>query len=143
MTGRPRPAATSRASDRLRRLLVLVPYLVKHPGTELSEITRLFGVRDDELTSDLNLLFVSGLPPYGPGDLIGVAIEDGRVWIDMAASTRSASSPSVSGPSRSSSFCRAEARAVASRRPGVTARAVPRRYSASASARVRRSGRAK
>jgi proteasome accessory factor C len=84
MTGRPRPTATSRASDRLRRLLVLVPYLVKHPGTELSEITRLFGVREDELTSDLNLLFVSGLPPYGPGDLIGVAIEDGRVWIDMA-----------------------------------------------------------
>ncbi len=84
MSGRPRPAATSRASDRLRRLLVLVPYLVKHPGTELSEITRLFGVREDELTSDLNLLFVSGLPPYGPGDLIGVAIEDGRVWIEMA-----------------------------------------------------------
>jgi proteasome accessory factor C len=65
-------------------LLVLVPYLVKHPGTELAEITRLFGVREDELTSDLNLLFVSGLPPYGPGDLIGVAIEDERVWIDMA-----------------------------------------------------------
>ncbi len=84
MTGRSRPAATSRASDRLRRLLVLVPYLVKHPGTELAEITRLFGVREDELTSDLNLLFVSGLPPYGPGDLIGVAIEDERVWIDMA-----------------------------------------------------------
>ena len=84
MSGRRRPAATSRASDRLRRLLVLVPYLVKHPGTELSEITRLFGVREDELTSDLNLLFVSGLPPYGPGDLIGVAIEDGRVWIEMA-----------------------------------------------------------
>ena len=84
MTGRPRPVGASRASDRLRRLLVLVPYLVKHPGTELSEITRLFGVHEDELTSDLNLLFVSGLPPYGPGDLIGVAIEDGRVWIDMA-----------------------------------------------------------
>jgi proteasome accessory factor C len=84
MTGRSRSAATSRASDRLRRLLVLVPYLVKHPGTELAEITRLFGVRQDELTSDLNLLFVSGLPPYGPGDLIGVAIEEGRVWIDMA-----------------------------------------------------------
>jgi proteasome accessory factor C len=84
MTGRSRSGATSRASDRLRRLLVLVPYLVRHPGTELAEITRLFGVRQDELTSDLNLLFVSGLPPYGPGDLIGVAIEDERVWIDMA-----------------------------------------------------------
>ncbi len=77
-------AGGTRASQRLRRLLVLVPYLVRHPGTELSEITRVFGVPEDELTSDLNLLFVSGLPPYGPGDLIGVDIQDGRVWIDMA-----------------------------------------------------------
>ncbi len=75
---------TPRASERLRRLLVVVPYLVRHPGTELSEIARLFDVSEEQLTSDLNLLFVSGLPPYGPGDLIGVDIEDGRVWIDMA-----------------------------------------------------------
>ena len=75
---------TARASERLRRLLVVVPYLVRHPGTELSEIARLFDVSEEELTSDLNLLFVSGLPPYGPGDLIGVDIQDGRVWIDMA-----------------------------------------------------------
>jgi proteasome accessory factor C len=77
-------ARSVRASDRLQRLLVLVPYLVKHPGTELSEVTRLFGVPEEELSSDLNLLFVSGLPPYGPGDLIAVDIEDGRVWISMA-----------------------------------------------------------
>jgi len=75
---------TARASERLRRLLVIVPYLVRHPGTEIAEISRLFGVTEEELTSDLNLLFVSGLPPYGPGDLIGVDIADGRVWIDMA-----------------------------------------------------------
>jgi proteasome accessory factor C len=68
----------------LRRLLAIVPYLVQHPGTELEEITRLFGVTKEELTADLNLLFVSGLPPYGPGDLIDVDIQDGRVWITMA-----------------------------------------------------------
>lgn len=74
----------TRASDRLRRLLVIVPYLVQHSGTELAQITRLFGVSENELVADLQLLFLSGLPPYGPGDLIGVDIEDGRVWIDMA-----------------------------------------------------------
>jgi proteasome accessory factor C len=73
-----------KASERLRRLLVIVPYLVRHPGTRVEEISSLFGVSEEELTSDLNLLFVSGLPPYGPGDLIGVEIADGRVWIDMA-----------------------------------------------------------
>jgi proteasome accessory factor C len=75
---------TSRASDRLRRLLVVVPYVVTHPGVSVGEITRLFDVSERELLDDLNLLFVSGLPPYGPGDLIDVQVEEGRVWIDMA-----------------------------------------------------------
>ena len=31
------------------------------------------------------MLFLAGLPPYGPGDLIDVDIdEDGAVWISMA-----------------------------------------------------------
>ncbi|MGH2573348.1 MAG: helix-turn-helix transcriptional regulator [Actinomycetota bacterium] len=75
---------TGKASDRLRRLLVVVPYVVQHPGTPLEEISRLFGVGESELLEDLNLLFVSGLPPYGPGDLIDVQVEEGRVWIGMA-----------------------------------------------------------
>jgi proteasome accessory factor C len=74
----------ARASERLRRLLVIVPYLVQHPGTEVAELGRLFGVEEAELLEDLGRLFLSGLPPYGPGDLIGVDIEDGRVWIEMA-----------------------------------------------------------
>ncbi len=73
-----------KASERLRRLLVVVPYLVQHPGTELAEVTRLFGVPEEALVEDLQLLFVSGLPPYGPGDLIDVDIQDGRVWVAMA-----------------------------------------------------------
>jgi proteasome accessory factor C len=48
------------------------------------EATELFGLTEAELLEDLNLLFVSGLPPYGPGDLIDVDIQDGRVWIGMA-----------------------------------------------------------
>ena len=75
---------TAKASERLRRLLVVVPYLVQHPGTALSEASSLFGISEQELLDDLNLLFVSGLPPYGPGDLIDVDVQDGRVWIGMA-----------------------------------------------------------
>ncbi len=73
-----------RASERLRRLLAVVPYLVRHPGTPVAEAVRLFGLSERELLEDLNLLFVSGLPPYGPGDLIDVDIQDGRIWIRMA-----------------------------------------------------------
>ncbi|MDP9342888.1 MAG: WYL domain-containing protein [Actinomycetota bacterium] len=73
-----------KAAERLRRLLVWVPYVVRHPGSRVAELARMFHVSEDELLSELNLLFVSGVPPYGPGDLIEVQVEDGRVWIDMA-----------------------------------------------------------
>jgi proteasome accessory factor C len=69
----------------LERLLVVVPYVVRHPGTTLEELSRLFSVDRGHLVEDLNLLFVTGLPPYGPGDLIDVEVdEEGRVWISMA-----------------------------------------------------------
>jgi proteasome accessory factor C len=66
-------------------MLVVVPYLVRHPGTTLAEASALFDVPLPQLRRDLELLFLSGLPPYGPGDLIMVDIdEDGGVWISMA-----------------------------------------------------------
>ena len=77
-----RPSA--KASERLRRLLVVVPYLIQHPGTPVAEATELFDLGERELLDDLGLLFVSGLPPYGPGDLIDVDVQDGRIWISMA-----------------------------------------------------------
>ena len=84
MPDAPKRTAGARASERLRRLLVIVPYLVRHPGTEVAEVGRVFGVDEAELLEDLGRLFMSGLPPYGPGDLIGVDVEDGRIWVEMA-----------------------------------------------------------
>ena len=74
-----------RASIRLRRLLAAVPYIIRHPGVRVSEVAALFGMAERDLLQDLNLLFMSGLPPYGPGELIDVETDDeGRVWIRMA-----------------------------------------------------------
>jgi proteasome accessory factor C len=67
-------------------MLVIVPFLVQHPGSELPEVASLFDVAEEQLRRDLELLFMSGLPPYGPGDLIEVDVdEDDRIWISMAA----------------------------------------------------------
>jgi proteasome accessory factor C len=66
-------------------MLVIVPYLVKHQGTTVAEAASLFDVPEAQLRKDLGLLFLSGIPPYGPGDLIDVEIDDdGAVWISMA-----------------------------------------------------------
>jgi proteasome accessory factor C len=74
----------SRMAVRLQRLLAVVPYVISHPGTPLPELSQVFGVGEADLTADLNLLFLTGLPPYTPGDMVDVEIEDGRVWIRMA-----------------------------------------------------------
>ncbi len=72
-------------ADRLGRMLVVVPYLVKHQGATIDEVARLFDIAPTQLRRDLDLLFMSGLPPYGPGDLIDVDVdEDGAIWIRMA-----------------------------------------------------------
>jgi len=66
-------------------MLAIVPYLVQHPGSALREVATAFGVPPSQLRRDLDLLFMSGLPPYGPGDLIDVDVdEDGHIWISMA-----------------------------------------------------------
>jgi proteasome accessory factor C len=82
------PARSARgpatAAARLRRVLAIVPHVVRNPGVRLKDLSTLFGLEESELAQDLNLLFLSGLPPYGPGDLIDVEIDDGRVWIGMA-----------------------------------------------------------
>ncbi|GAB3146160.1 WYL domain-containing protein [Micromonospora sonneratiae] len=76
----------SRASaDRLARLLNLVPYLLARPGIEIAEAAADLGVSDRQLREDLELLWVCGLPGYGPGDLIDMAFDGDRVTITYDA----------------------------------------------------------
>jgi proteasome accessory factor C len=74
-----------KVEERLARMLVVVPYLIQHPGTTLDEASALFDIPVAQLRRDVQQLFLAGLPPYGPGDLIDVDIdEDGAIWISMA-----------------------------------------------------------
>ena len=80
-----RRASPPKTADRLGRMLAIVPYLVQHPGSSLHDVARLYDVKPEQLRRDLDLLFMSGLPPYGPGDLIDVEVdEDDHIWITMA-----------------------------------------------------------
>src|SRR3954467_15689726 len=76
------PAAT----DRMTRLLALVPYLTARPdGVALAEAARDFGVAERQLRSDLELLWMCGLPGYVPGDLIDLSFEGDRVRVTFTA----------------------------------------------------------
>lgn len=76
--------SAGRVGKRLQRILLLVPYVIAHPGATVDELARKFGVRKRDLLADLNLVFMCGLPGYGPGDLIDVTIDDDRVFVRMA-----------------------------------------------------------
>jgi proteasome accessory factor C len=77
-------AAPGRVGRRLQRILLLLPYAIHHPGVSVDELSRKFNVPKRELISDLELVFLCGLPGYGPGDLIDVSIDDDRVHVRMA-----------------------------------------------------------
>lgn len=70
--------------ERFRRLLLLVPYVIRRSGAPVKEVCEQFGIKRSELVADLNLLFMCGLPGYGPGDLMEAYIDGDQVWISMA-----------------------------------------------------------
>ena len=87
----------SGATDHLPRLLALVPWLLAHPDTSVAEVAKEFGVGEAQIRADVNLLWMCGLPGYGPGDLIDVEwrgdrvtlwVEDDGAGIDDAAKRR-------------------------------------------------------
>ncbi|WP_199042475.1 helix-turn-helix transcriptional regulator [Glycomyces salinus] len=76
----------SLGGDRLARLLNLVPYLVARPeGVPMADLAAEFGVTEAQMQSDLTLLWMCGLPGYGPGDLIDIAFDADAVRVNFAA----------------------------------------------------------
>jgi proteasome accessory factor C len=75
-----RPTAT----DRMGRLLALVPWVVDHPGVHVDEVAERFGVKPAELVADLETLSMVGVYPYTPDALVEVTIEDDEVWVRYA-----------------------------------------------------------
>ncbi|MEV6634601.1 YafY family protein [Actinoplanes sp. NPDC051470] len=69
------------SGDRLGRLLSLVPYLMARPGIAMADAADELGITEPQLRSDLELLWVCGLPGYGPGDLIDMVLDGDRVTI--------------------------------------------------------------
>ncbi|MPZ79366.1 MAG: WYL domain-containing protein [Actinophytocola sp.] len=73
------------SQDRLPRLLALVPYLIARPGIPVDEAAADFGVTAKQLRKDLELLWMCGLPGYGPGDLIDLSFEGDTISVNFDA----------------------------------------------------------
>jgi proteasome accessory factor C len=64
------------ATERLARVLSMVPYIARRPGVAVEVLADEFGVSTAQIGKDLDLLMVCGLPGYYPDDLIDVVLSD-------------------------------------------------------------------
>ena len=80
------PPRVTPATDRLQRLLALVPYIVSRKVVGLAETAAAFGLTERELVEDLNMLWCVELrspDPYCPIDL---SYEGGEIVVSEAES---------------------------------------------------------
>jgi proteasome accessory factor C len=86
MTAGPMPARPATATDRLQRLLALLPYVVNRNVVGLADTAAAFSVTEEQLVDDLNLLWCVELrspDPYCPIDL---SYEGGEIMVSQAQS---------------------------------------------------------
>lgn len=78
------------SKEQVTRLLALAPYLQTRGEVPLQEVAADFGVSPAQMLKDLRVLYLCGLPGYGPGELIDINVEaleddpDGLVRVDNA-----------------------------------------------------------
>ncbi|HET8930715.1 MAG TPA: WYL domain-containing protein [Acidimicrobiales bacterium] len=73
------------ATERLARLLALVPWVAGQPdGVPVDQVCERFDVDRDELVRDLETVMMVGVHPYTPDTMIEAWIDDDRVMIHYA-----------------------------------------------------------
>ena len=75
MTAKSGPRPTG---DRLRRLLVMLPWLMERGEVPVAEMAERFGLTEQQLVKDIELVSMCGLPPY-VDEMIDVWIDEGMV----------------------------------------------------------------
>ena len=69
------------AASRALRTMDLIPYILENPGVPIAKLAKQFSVSEKQIESDLQLVFMCGLPGYTPYELIDLIFEDGVVSI--------------------------------------------------------------
>ena len=74
-----------KASERLERLVSMVPWLIENNGATIDELVDRFQYPRETLLNDLTkVLFFVGPHPHTPDNLIEVNLQDDEVWISQA-----------------------------------------------------------
>lgn len=68
-----------RASKQVRRLLVMVPWLVERREVPLEEVADAFGITVQQAEADVIQASLIGVPPYDPGSYVDIYLDEG--WV--------------------------------------------------------------
>lgn len=79
MSRRRGPRSTA---DRLRRLLIMLPWIMDRGEAPIAEMAATFGLSEAELVKDLELVACCGLPPF-LDELVDVFMDDGLVFVGV------------------------------------------------------------
>jgi proteasome accessory factor C len=69
------------AVKRALRTMDLIPYILENPGISLSVLAHKLSTTEKQIRSDLELIFMCGLPGYTPYELIDIVLEDDIVTV--------------------------------------------------------------
>lgn len=70
------------ATERLRRLLVVLPWLMERGEVPVAEVAERFRVDEESLVRDLELVSMCGLPPY-VDEMIDLFIDEGMIHMGV------------------------------------------------------------
>jgi proteasome accessory factor C len=74
----------SAGGRRLERLLKMIPFLQANNGIKIEEVATIFETSEEQIISDLNLIWLCGLPGYSHLELIDVSFDSGYISITNA-----------------------------------------------------------
>ncbi|QNP73686.1 WYL domain-containing protein [Streptomyces roseirectus] len=74
-----KPVRPVNAIDQTRRMLSLVTYLRERPGARVEDVARAFGISEEELVADLDVLPMCGTSFRG-GDLLDIDTDGEHIW---------------------------------------------------------------
>lgn len=72
------------ATDQVRRVLALVPWLAAHRGVRKDVVCERFGITRNQLEQDLTLILMVGTPPYTPGDYVSLEADGEEIDLFLA-----------------------------------------------------------
>ena len=77
--------STATASERVERILSILPWIVEVPGTTVTEVCDRFGMSERDLRADLDLLMYEvGVHPFTPDARVDAYVDDdGRIFVHL------------------------------------------------------------